>query len=404
MKIAFLIGYFPALSETFILNQITGLLDRGHEVDIFAAARKGESLVQPEVLEYNLLSKTHYRYNPKDIFPALPGIFSGNFKKLPGTLNFLKYGANAFRLRLFLDGLHLLKNGPYDVVHSHFATKNIIGAELKEIDILKGKLVSTFYGYDITGFIKKNGKDVYDVLFRKADLIIVIVEKWKKKLIELGCKAEKIVVQRIGVNPEKFHNEFKGKNSNIRILSIGRFVEKKGFECGIRAFAKVGKKFPDTIYEIIGDGPLKNRLKILAEKLGIKEKVKFLGPKKQNEVTGIIKKSDIFLSPSMTAESGDEEGTPVVLMEAMASGLPVVSTNHGGIPELVKDGTTGFLVGEKDSGALADKLEILIKNPALGKKFGERGRKQIKENFNSNKLNDNLAQIYEKLLEGSKVK
>ncbi len=404
MKIAFLVGYFPALSETFVLNQIIGLLNRGHTVDIFAVTSKGEALVHPEVLKYGLLSKTHYRYNLKNIFSALFGISYGDLKKLLGTLNFLRFKSNAFRFRLFFDALHLLKGGCYDIIHSHFATKSIIGAELKEIGILKGKLVSTFYGYDVTGFIKKNGKDVYDVLFGEADLIIVIVERWKKKLVELGCVPEKIAVQRIGVNPEKFRDAHGRQNSTIRILSIGRFVEKKGFECGIRAFARVSKKNPDTIYEIIGDGPLKNRLETLAEELGIREKVIFPGPKKQNELMEIIKKSDIFLVPSMTAVNGDEEGTPVVLMEAMASGLPVVSTNHGGIPELVKDGTTGFLVGEKDSGALADKLEILIKNPALGEKFGENGRKQIEENFDSNKLNDNLVEIYSSLLTGSQMR
>jgi colanic acid/amylovoran biosynthesis glycosyltransferase len=337
MKIAFLVGYSPALSETFILNQITGLLDRGHKVDIFAATSRGEALLQPEVLEYDLLSKTHYRYNLKVFFPTLFRLSPGDFKKLLQTLNFFKYTSNSFRLRLFLDALHILKDGCYDIVHTHFATKSIIGAQLKEIGIMKGKLVSTFYGYDITGFIEKNGKEVYVLLFREADLIIVIVEKWKKKLIDLGCTPEKIITHRIGVAPEKFRNIGKQNDSSIRILSIGRFVEKKGFGEGIRAFAKVNRKNQNIVYEIIGEGPLKNKLKKLTKELGVEEKIHFLGPRNQNEVIEIIKKTDIFLAPSITARNGDQEGTPVVLMEAMAGGLPVVSTYHGGIPELVKD-------------------------------------------------------------------
>jgi colanic acid/amylovoran biosynthesis glycosyltransferase len=404
MKIAFLIGYFPALSETFILNQIIGLLNRGHTVDIFAVTNKWESTTHSEILKYNLLSKTHYRYNIRDIFYTLMKPSIGKYKKLIKTLNFLKYGQNAYRLRLFLDSLHIIKNGPYDIVHSHFATKNIIGAQLKDTGTLKGGLISSFYGYDITGFIEKNGKDIYNILFNNASRIIIIVNQWKKKLIDLGCSSEKIIVNRIGVDPAKFKNDGGKIKPFIQILSIGRLVEKKGLEYGIRAFAKINKKNPNVIYKILGEGPLKRNLTILTEKLGLKEKVFFLGSKDQDEIIKIIKKSDILLAPSITAKNGDQEGTPVALMEAMAGGLPALSTYHGGIPELVKDEHTGFLVNEKDSNDLANKLEFLIQNPKVRKTFGRNGRKQIKDNFNTNLLNDNLIKIYEDVLWEKKIK
>lgn len=402
MKIAFLLGSFPSLTETFILNQITGLLDRGQHVDIFATSSKDKNIVQSEVLKYNLLLKTHYRYNLKGAFGSGFDISVRKFRKPFRTLNFLKYGSNACQLRLFFDSLHLLENGPYDIVHSHFATKNILGPQLKNAGIIKGKLVSTFYGYDITGFIKKNGKNIYNILFKEADLITVIVKRWKKKLIDLGCDPEKIIIHRIGINPEKFKVRNSENGPVSRILSIARFVEKKGIEYGIRAFAKVNRKNPGVTYEIVGEGPLKNKLKLLVDRLEIKEKVNFLSPRNQNEIIKIIKKSDIFLAPSVTARNGDQEGTPVVLMEAMASGLPVVSTFHGGIPELVQDGVSGFLVDERNSEALADKIEILTHNPNLGRDFGENGRKDIFEKFNSNKLNDSLVNIYQGLLRESK--
>jgi colanic acid/amylovoran biosynthesis glycosyltransferase len=401
MKIAFLVGNFPSLTETFILNQITGLLDRGQHVDIFATSGKYKDIVQSEVLKYNLLLKTHYRYNLKRIFRSGFDISVRNFRKPLRTLNFLKYGSNASCFRLFFDSLHLLKNGPYDIVHSHFATKNILGPQLKNAGIINGKLISTFYGYDITGFIKKNGKDIYDILFKEADLITVIVKQWKKKLVDLGCDPEKIITQRIGIKAENFHMRNTGNDSVSRILSIARFVEKKGIEYGLRAFAKVNRKNPGVTYEIVGEGPLKKKLKLLVDRLGIKEKVNFLGRRNRNEIIEIIKKSDIFLAPSVTAGNGDQEGTPVVLMEAMASGLPIVSTLHGGISELIKDGVSGFLVDERNSAALANKIELLIQNPKLRKDFGEKGRKDVLEKFNSNKLNDNLLNIYQGLLRKS---
>ncbi len=402
MKIAFLVGNFPSLTETFILNQITGLLDRGQHVDIFATSGKYKDIVQSEVLKYNLLLKTHYRYNLKGTFRSGFDISVRNFRKLLRTLNFLKYGSNASRFRLFFDSLHLLGNGPYDIVHSHFATKNILGPQLKNAGIIKGKLVSTFYGYDITGFIKKNGKDIYDILFKEADLITVIVKHWKKKLIDLGCDPEKITTQRIGIKAEKFKVRNTQNGSASRILSIARFVEKKGIEYGLRAFAKVNRKNPGVTYKIVGEGPLKNKLKLLVDRLGIKEKVNFLGPRNQNEIIEIIKKSDIFLAPSVTARNGDQEGTPVVLMEAMASGIPVVSTLHGGIPELVQNEVSGFLVDERNAEALADKIDILLQNPKLRRNFGENGRKNVLEKFNSNKLNDDLVNIYQGLLRENK--
>ncbi len=402
MKIAFLVGSFPSLTETFILNQITGLLDRGHNVDIFATVSKDEKAVQSEILKYNLLLKTHYRYNLKGAFQAGLDISARKFGKLCRTLNFLKYGSNASQLRLLFDSLHLLGNGPYDIVHSHFATKNILGPQLKNAGIIKGKLVSTFYGYDITGFIKKNGKNIYNILFKEADLITVIVKQWKKKLIDLGCDPEKIIIHRIGIDLKKFKMRNSENGPVSRILSIARFVEKKGIEYGIRAFAKVNRKNPSTTYKIVGEGRLGKKLKLLVDNLGIKEKINFLGPRNQNEIIEIIKKSDIFLAPSVTARNGDQEGTPVVLMEAMACGLPVVSTFHGGIPELVRDGVSGFLVEERDSEALADKIELLINNPGLRRDFGENGRKDVLEKFNSNKLNDDLVNIYNGLLRESK--
>lgn len=180
MRIAFLVGNFPALTETFILNQITGLLDRGQHVDVFAVTGSGQSIVQSEVFKYDLLSETHYRYNLKRAFQSLFNFSEGKYRKLCRTLNFLKYGSNSYRLRLFFDALHLIKNGPYDIIHSHFATKNILGPQLKDAGILTGKLVGTFYGYDITGFIEKNGKNVYDILFKEATLSRLLLKNGRK--------------------------------------------------------------------------------------------------------------------------------------------------------------------------------------------------------------------------------
>ena len=184
----------------------------------------------------------------------------------------------------------------------------------------------------------------------------------------------------------------------INILTVARLVEKKSVHYGIEAVAKVVKRYPFVQYEIAGDGPLKGDLVGLIDKLDINENVKLLGWKQQNEISELMSHADILLAPSVTGKEGDQEGIPVVLMEAMARGLPVISTYHSGIPELVQDGRSGFLVRERDIDALAEKLEHLITHPEMRDQMGAEGRKYVEENYNIDKLNDRLVEIYEEIL------
>ena len=219
-------------------------------------------------------------------------------------------------------------------------------------------------------------------------------------MIALGCKEKKIIIHRMGIDTSKFRY-FPCKligNENIRILTVARLVEKKGVQYGIQAFAKVLKKYSNIEYKIVGDGPLKEDLESMIKRLGIGEKVKLLGRMAQEEVIEIMKDATILLAHSVTGDNGDQEGIPVVLMEALALGLPVISTYHSGIPELVKDGKSGFLVPEKDIDSLAEKLMYLIKDPKIRIKISQEGRKYVKENHDINDLNDQLLEVYQQVL------
>ena len=130
------------------------------------------------------------------------------------------------------------------------------------------------------------------------------------------------------------------------------------------------------------------------------DNIKLLGWKTQAEVADLLKASDILLAPSVTTENGEEEGIPGVIMEAFAQGLPVVSTYHAGIPEVVKDGESGFLVAERDVDALAERLERLIEHPELRFAMGQNGRRFVEEHYDVDKLNDRLVRIYQQLLDG----
>ncbi|MBE9213110.1 glycosyltransferase [Plectonema cf. radiosum LEGE 06105] len=407
MKIAFFISKFPSLSETFILNQITGLIDRGHEVDIYAERPTDTSKMHPEVTMYHLLDRTYYIERPENRFWRILTIFIFLFTKfitnpiiLLKSLNFLKYGSVASNLTLFYAAGYLLgKERKYDIIHCHFGPNGLKAAFLRDIGVIQGKLSTTFHGYDITIFLKKYGDKAYDFLFQFDDIFLPISERWKRRLIEIGCNCE-IIVHHMGIDCKKFTFALRKPKANgrVEIVTIARLVEKKGIEYGIRAVAKLVKDKPHLKYSIIGDGPLREQLQKLIEEFGINENVRLLGWKQQEEIIEILTNADIFMAPSITTPDGDQEGIPVVLMETMAMGLPVVSTQHSGIPELVKDGVSGFLVPERDVDALAQKLSYLIEHPELWTEIGKLGHAFVEEYYNINKLNDQLVKIYQNLL------
>ena len=408
MKIAFIVPEFPSLSQTFVLNQITGLVDRGHHVEIFAERSDDQPKTHADVSKYQLLQKTYY-------FPILPVnkivrflkglIFVFKyFLKRPGValraINFFKYGKQASSLNLLFQSMPFLHKSAYDIIHCHFGPYGNLAAMLRDIGAVEGKLTTVFHGYDLTSYINQNSVNCYDDLFQRGDLFLPISQKWKEKLIQLGCPATKIKVHRMGVDTKKFvlHSTKDNKKDRFDILTVARLVEKKGVCYGIEAVAKLRKKIPAVHYYIAGDGPLKPELEALINHFGLNENVSLLGWIRQDELLNLMEKTDILIAPSVTGIENDKEGIPVVLIEAMAKGLPVLSTYHSGIPEVVIDGVNGLLVGERDSDDLAEKLLYLFLNPDKMKKMGIRGRQFIEENCDINKLNDKLLKIFNKLI------
>jgi coenzyme F420-reducing hydrogenase beta subunit len=407
MKIAFIVGTFPALSETFILNQITELLDLGLDVEIFARTNPKDKIIHSDIEKYQLMERVYYFIMPcNKIRRILKAIFLTikNFHKAPlkilKSLNVFKYGKAALSLRLLYSIIPFLDKN-FDILYCHFGPNGILGTYLKEIGI-NGKLVTSFHGYDMSSFIISNGNNVYKKLFLNGDLFLPISNYWKRKLIRLGCIEKKIIVHRMGIDLEKFKffGGRKQSGEHIKILTIGRLVEKKGHEYAIKAIAKIVKKHKNIEYIIAGDGPLRNKLEDLVSKLEIERYVKFLGAVEQREALKLYHQAHIFVLPSVTASNDDQEGIPVVLMEAQATGLPIVSTYHTGIPEVVLDGKSGFLVPENEVDALAEKLEYLIEHPEIWPDMGRCGRKYVEEKYDIKILNQQLVKIYKNLIKG----
>lgn len=407
MRIAFIVTSFPCLSETFVLDQITGLIDRGHEVDVYAEERGAEFEAHPEVEQYDLLRRTFYEGLPRNRLRRLlksPGAFfsNGGASLMPRlrALNVLRYGLRAGSLRLLYAASPLLGKPPYDIIQCHFGGNGSKGALVRDTGAAHGKLVTTFHGYDLSLQLRRHGRHLYDELFAKGDLFLPVTRRWKERLIEMSCPEAKIVVHRMGVNLEQFPFEPRCAPAGERcvVVSVARLVEKKGIEYGIRAVAKLCEEGYNVEYRIAGDGPLKPELLRLIGELNLRDVVKLLGWKRRCEVREILRAAHVFLAPSVTSEEGDEEGAPVSIMEAMATGLPVVGTRHSGLPELIREGVTGFLAPERDVSGLTDGLRRLVESPQSRVEMGRNGRLAVERQHDNRKLNDRLVNIYRRLL------
>jgi colanic acid/amylovoran biosynthesis glycosyltransferase len=181
----------------------------------------------------------------------------------------------------------------------------------------------------------------------------------------------------------------------IRILHCASLREKKGHEFALRAFAKVKQQFPNIEFTIIGDGPLLGKLKILTEHLGVADSVKFLGVKSHDDAIKEFLRAQILLYPSVTAVDGDTEGgAPVTIIEALATGMPVVSSFHADIPEVIKDGVTGLLAPERDVEQLAQHLRFLLSNPLCWTSMGDAARAHVEKSYNLRLQLERLGEIY----------
>jgi glycosyltransferase involved in cell wall biosynthesis len=158
-------------------------------------------------------------------------------------------------------------------------------------------------------------------------------------------------------------------------------IEKKGLQTSLRAFAEFTREFPQAHFTIAGDGPLQPELEATARDLGIADRVTFSGFASQPELREIFYRSHIFLHPSETGRDGNQEGVPNSMLEAMASGLPVFATTHGGIPEAIENGVSGVLVGERDADALARELVLRVGNPAALDQLADRGAAAVAAKF-----------------------
>jgi colanic acid/amylovoran biosynthesis glycosyltransferase len=226
--------------------------------------------------------------------------------------------------------------------------------------------------------------------------VLVRSESLKSAVIDLGCAPEKIEIQRAGIPLADF--PFRPRsvpdNGQWRLLQAGRLIEKKGLKTTLRAFAKFRKEFPAARLTIAGEGPQLAELQSLARELQLDGAVDFAGFVSQEKLRELFYDAHIFLHPSETGRDGNQEGVPNSMLEAMASGLPVFATRHGGIPEAVENNVSGILVNERDHRALGDALIDCAKDSARLVAMGRAASESVAKNFGQTEQTCRLEEIY----------
>lgn len=256
-------------------------------------------------------------------------------------------------------------------------------------------LVATALGYDISNNqVIENNLKRYQSLFSYCSFIVIVSNHMRKRLHELGCAKDKIIYSPAG--PDKSFFKLLPTFKKKQIFALGRFVDKKAPYLTILAFSKIIKIVPDARLIFGGDGPLLEVCEDLINGLGINNSVKIIGIISQEKQRKLLKDSLMFVQHSKVAISGNEEGTPVAILEACAAGLPIVSTIHAGIPEVVENGKTGFLVKEKDVDGMAEKMLTLLCDIELAKQMGAAGKKYVAKHFTLNHHINKISELIEK--------
>lgn len=376
MKVLHFCDSFSPLSETFIYDYITELERQGVDNHVLTFNRINE--------DDRPFSKVHIAKIKKD-FVWFIQRFIAEFNNKPN-----KFWAMQRRVIK-----KIVKQVNPDIIHAHFGPMGVIVAPIAKK--LKIPLVVTFYGYDSSSLLKEEfWLKEYETLWSVLNNVTVLSNNMQEVLINIGCPENKISIIHLSRKLDDII--FKNKPNEIEnFISVGRLTEKKGHSDTINAFKKALDQGFKINLKIIGEGSLKEDLQNLIIENKIEKNVKLLGAIKNEDTLQALYNSDAFILCSKTANNGDQEGTPTVLVEAQAIGLPCISTYHAGIPEMLPDENKKLLAEEGNVEQIKDCIIKLIntdKSELI--KVVERGRKKVEEEFNLEKEVMKLINIYKK--------
>jgi glycosyltransferase involved in cell wall biosynthesis len=403
MRLGYLYSRYPVISQTFCDAEMLALERRGTELVIGSIYPPLTSLRHEHIAR--LQAAIHYA-PPQQILAiwekiAKTGRVPPMRNKWPEKLvqqHEQKYGPGVkaeLRARNALYFADFFARNNVDHVHVHFANRAAHTALfLKEISGIPFSV--TAHGQD---FMKDLGSDDLLREICAAAEFVAAETDYSRDLLRQRCPDSAAKIHRVynGIDLERFPAAGSAiGNPTPRILSVGRLVAFKGFEDLINACAELAQRGVDFVCDIIGDGPLRDALQVKIEKLDLSSRVNLLGSLSQNAVLEKLRGADIFALASTTDAQGATDVFPTVILEAMASARPVVSTHLAGIPELVVQGETGILVSPSDTSALTNALEQLVRDPDLRLRCGQAGRARIQQHFRIEQTVAPLIEMFER--------
>ncbi|WP_370479354.1 glycosyltransferase [Tamlana flava] len=282
----------------------------------------------------------------------------------------------------------LKKNNIQLVLAQYGPTANRVADICKSLNI---PLITHFHGYDASVETVVKDCNNYEKVFSYSSYVIAVSLVMRDRLIALGCPKDKVIYNVYGPHPD--FEAVEPKFSKKQFLAIGRFTDKKAPYYTIMAFKKVVEKHPDAILHMAGEGDLLNMCKNLVKQYGIINNVHFLGVITPMKYRELLKESFAFVQHSITANNGDMEGTPLAVLEASAAGLPVIATNHAGIPDVVLHNETGLLCKEHDIDTMSGHMLKVLNDVGLAKQLGDAGKQRIKEHFSLQRHIDSLQKL-----------
>jgi colanic acid/amylovoran biosynthesis glycosyltransferase len=263
--------------------------------------------------------------------------------------------------------------------------------------------IVSFHGADVTVDMNKPAyREATRQMLEAVKLVLVRSESLRSAVIDLGCDEKKIEIQATGIPLDQFpfrEDKLVAQATEWRLVQAGRLIEKKGIPVSLRAFSVFLRQYPNASLTIAGEGPLLGKLQELARELNIDQRVSFTGFLSQDQLRELYYASHIFLHPSQTGHDGNQEGIPNSMLEAMASGLPVFATQHGGIPEAIENGVSGVLVPERDHIKLAAALLGAVQTPGFLSRIAHNGAEIVRKNFDLRTQAQRLEEIYLRLMQ-----
>ncbi len=405
MRALVLVHTFPSRTQTFVLNQVVGLLRLGCDVRVVAKdsdypdfALSPAGAAQAGLFDRITWLRAGRRRGAAGRAAealALAGYCLRHPLRAGRALGVTARTGDFSALQGLLAARSLAVQGPFDVMHCQFGSIANMAVMLERAGIVRAPIVTSFRGSDLTSYVRCLPR-AFRLLASSGARFLPVCTPFVAALEALGVPGRRIEVHFSGIDVAQFpfssHDAPSARPA--RLLAIGRMTGKKGFHHLVEALGLLSRAGRDVALTLVGDGPERLSLEAAVEAAGLSASVSFRSIVPHAEVPVLMACHDVLVAPSVTDASGDSEGIPNVLKEAMACGLPVVATRHSGIPDLIDDGIDGLLVPEADPRALAERIAGLLDDPAAWPRLSAAARAKVELRFDRDPLNARLLSIY----------